>query len=223
MTPFINIHTHRQADRDSIAIRNLMNPDTMEEELDKDGYFSIGIHPWHIHPDHWQEDLETVTRLASHPRVLAIGEAGLDRLTDLPLSLQQEVFAAMANLAESAAKPLIIHAVRTYSEIGILHSALRPGQPWIVHGFNSRMSIAAGLKEKGIIMSFGQALLRGDQPAAVALKSMKDGCFFLETDEAETPIAAIYERAAELLDITKEQLMTDIYHSFTKLFRHGAA
>jgi len=221
MTPFINIHTHREADSNSIALRNLMNPDTMEEELQKDGHYTIGIHPWHIHPDHWKEDLELVSNLASHPRVLAIGEAGLDRLTDLPLNLQQDVFTSMVQLSESTGKPLIIHAVRTHSEIGILHNALKPKQTWILHGFNSRQTIATGLTDKGILLSFGKALLHGDQPAAGVLSNLSEGQFFLETDEADESISTIYQRAAEIRSNTKEQLMDQLSNSFNNLFRHG--
>ena len=221
MIPFINIHTHRATDSNSIGIRNLMNPDTMEEDLQKEGHYSIGIHPWHIHPDHWREDLELVSKLASHPRVLAIGEAGLDRLTDLPMDLQQEVFSSMAQLSETAGKPLIIHAVRTHSEIAIMHNLLKPQQPWILHGFNSRQTIAKGLADKGILLSFGKALFRGDQPAAGVLKSLKEGQFFLETDEAEESISSIYQRAVEIRETSKEELTNQLFTSFNHLFRHG--
>lgn len=218
---YINIHSHQAAPAPDVrTIRNLMNPDTMEAQLAKDGLYSIGIHPWHIHPDHWEEDVETVEKLMHHPGVVAIGEAGLDRLTDLPLDMQTIVFKAMVMLSEQAQKPLLIHAVRTHAEILLLHRQLLPSQPWIIHGFNLRWTVAHALLEAGLHLSFGTALLHQQAAAASSFIQTPDHALFLETDESREDIRTVYRRAAELKGISEEELKTTIENNFRSVFKY---
>jgi len=74
------------------------------EELDV--WCSVGCHP--CHPDAWDESL--VRPWLSHPRVVAVGECGLDffhKPFDAPL--QERVFRAQIELAREADLPLILH------------------------------------------------------------------------------------------------------------------
>ncbi|MBK9321139.1 MAG: TatD family hydrolase [Bacteroidetes bacterium] len=154
MIPFIDIHSHHPPAEGVVAIQNILNPDAAARLLEKEGLYSIGIHPRHIHPDHWMDDVTTLKEYIHHPKVLAIGEAGMDGLTDLPLSLQEEVFMAVVQLSEEAKKPLIIHSVRTHHEISIIHRNLKRTQTWILHGFNVRNTIAKGMISHGLLFIF---------------------------------------------------------------------
>ncbi|MFM9055186.1 MAG: TatD family hydrolase, partial [Bacteroidota bacterium] len=153
-----------------------------------------------------------------HPKVVAIGEAGLDRLTDLPLSLQTEVFTEMVSLSEEARKPLIIHAVRTHAEIALLHKSLKPKQAWIIHGFNLRKSIADGLLDSGFHLSFGAQLLHENSSASQVFPDVPDDRFFLESDDSSIDMKDLYVRAANLRGCTVEQLTESLYGRFNKLF-----
>ncbi|MBL7924176.1 MAG: TatD family hydrolase [Bacteroidia bacterium] len=221
MIPYTDIHSHHPPSPGVLAIRNLLNPDTVEAGLAEEGLYSIGIHPWHIHPDHWKEDAAHLRAFIHHPKVLAIGEAGLDRLTDLPLSLQEEVFSAMVQLSEEAKKPLIIHAVRTHHEIAMLHRALQPTQRWIVHGFNVRMSIAQGLLQHGLCLSFGEALLKQGSPASEVLQQMPLEQLFIESDDKTADVPSLYRRAAQLRDMDPEVLKEDMYKRFCSMFGYA--
>lgn len=217
---YINLHTHRSIhDAETLAIRNLMNPDSLEAQLEVSGHFSIGIHPWHIHPDHWQEDAENVEKWIHHPRVLAIGEAGLDRLTDLPLDLQSAVFKSMVLLSEKAGKPLIIHSVRTHQEILLLHRQLSPSQPWILHGFNLRWSVAEAFINAGLYLSFGAAILHQQNAATNSITRAPLTSIFLETDDAETDIREIYKRAAQLKGLDEELIIESIKDRFNRIIK----
>lgn len=218
---FIDVHTHLVPPPDVMAIRNLMNPDSVKTSLEEDGLFSVGLHPWHLHPDYWQDDMKVIREFIHHPKVVAIGEAGLDRLTDLPLSLQTEVFTEMVSLSEEARKPLIIHAVRTHAEIALLHKSLKPKQAWIIHGFNVRMNIALGLIQQGIYLSFGAALLDEHSQACAVLQAIPEDLFFLESDDKAVSMLEIYNRAAMIRNTSVESLKKSLMNRFEKLFQHG--
>ncbi len=221
---YIDIHTHHGINLPEVlSVKNLLNPDQLESGLKNPGYYSIGIHPWHIHPDHWQEDVELVEQFIHHERVLAIGEAGLDRLTDLPLDLQNAVFRSMVMLSEMSQKPLIIHAVRTHAEILLLHQQLLPSQPWIIHGFNLRTSIAQAFIDKGFYLSFGQAILNHHAAACKSLEITPIHQLFLETDDQQADIKEVYQRAAELKGITIEELSGTIEKEFKTIIRYAGS
>ena len=72
-------------------------------------YTTLGVHPHEarlMEPRH----LATMEELSRHPRVIAIGEIGLDYFYDhSPRELQQQVFVAQMELAKKVAKPIILH------------------------------------------------------------------------------------------------------------------
>lgn len=213
-----DIHTHNRPQESVLGIQNLMNPDQVQVALEQPGLYSAGLHPWHIHPDFWKEDVLLLKACIHHPNLLAIGEAGLDRLTDLPISLQTDVFRAMVELSEAAKKPLIIHAVRTHGEIMLLKREMKPTQPWIIHGFNLRESIADGLLESGFHLSFGASLLHENSAASKVFSHVPDDRFFLESDESSIDLKDLYTRAANLRGCTVDQLTESLYERFNRLF-----
>ena len=95
-------------------------------------------------------------RAAADPSIVAIGEAGLDRLRGPALPLQAQVFEVQALIAERQRLPLIIHSVRTIPEILAIHRRLRPTVPWIFHGFRGRPEAAVQiLRRPGTLISLG--------------------------------------------------------------------
>jgi TatD DNase family protein len=72
-------------------------------------YAAIGIHP-HDAAEAGPGYLEELERMASHPKVVAVGEMGLDYYRDLsPRPVQRKVFAEQMALAKKLQKPIIIH------------------------------------------------------------------------------------------------------------------
>ncbi len=71
-------------------------------------YVAVGIHP--NHANEWQKDLELVKHYVTHPKVVAIGECGLDYHWDtVRPEVQKEAFIAQIKLANQTGLPLIIH------------------------------------------------------------------------------------------------------------------
>ncbi len=122
-------------------------------------YAAVGMHP--NSSSGWREEnLESLRRLASHQKVVAIGEVGLDYYRDrAPKPHQREVFEAQLALARALLLPVIIH-VRNASPsdracIADLISILtgwEPGGEWqgVVHSFSGDETEARTLIDLGL-------------------------------------------------------------------------
>lgn len=80
-------------------------------------YAAVGIHP-HDAAEAGPGYLEELEKMASHPRVVAIGEIGLDYYRDLsPRPVQRKVFTEQMALAKKLQKPIIIHDRDAHGEL----------------------------------------------------------------------------------------------------------
>ena len=102
------------------------------------GHHSIGLHPWHLSKMKNQNDVETFLQdRIGHPLCLAVGEVGLDYFrSDVSREQQEMIFEWVLNVSfEFPQKPLIIHSVRSESQIvKILNETKRLG-PVIWHNY----------------------------------------------------------------------------------------
>lgn len=151
-----DVHTHRRGPGMITSIEP--GEDTAGAER-----LSVGIHPWHADTG----DVAAVRGIAlAEPRVVAIGECGLDRFRGPSLEVQQQVFEQQIQLAEELGLPMIIHCVRAFNELIALRLKYRPSQPWIVHGFRGKPELARQLVGHGFYLSLG-SLYNLAVPAAV--------------------------------------------------------
>ncbi|MDE6587336.1 MAG: TatD family hydrolase [Paramuribaculum sp.] len=154
-------HTHCPGRR-----RAIINAPSLDEPLNADLLWSAGIHPWEADKA-TPEMLDLLRRRVAEPQVVAVGEAGLDRVKGPSLVVQEEVFRAQARIADEAGKPLIIHAVRTIPEIIRLHKEMKPRVAWIIHGFRGGKEAARQLLARpGIYISLGSRY-RADAEAVI--------------------------------------------------------
>lgn len=80
-------------------------------------YAAVGFHP-HEASSFGEADLETLRLLAAHPRVVAIGEIGLDYHYDFsPREVQQHVLRVQLRLACSLGKPVILHDREAHRDV----------------------------------------------------------------------------------------------------------
>ena len=152
----VDIHTHRLPPVPGTAIANRY-PDTFVPEAG--AWYSVGIHPWHIPATATpvvRNQMNVLASLAGHPQVLAIGEAGLDKLADAPMAVQMEVFEYQARLSVELGKPLVIHLVKAMSELLKLKQQIKPANPWIIHGFRGKPALAEECLRHGFYLSFGR-------------------------------------------------------------------
>jgi len=99
--------------------------------------------------------LAEVRHLAAHPKVVAIGEIGLDYYHDrAPHDAQEQLFRAQLALARELRRPVVIHSRDAYADtVRILRDAAR-GQPGIMHSFSGDWAYAEACLEVGFLLSF---------------------------------------------------------------------
>lgn len=205
--PYIDLHTHStEIEEDVVSIRNIFPNQAQFVQNNDHLYFSVGLHPWHINPSSMLDEMEEVKTLSNRHLCLAIGETGVDRLTQTHYEIQKRVFEKHLEIAFEVSKPVIVHSVRAFQEILQLHKPFAGKVKLIFHGFNNNRQIMKHLLERGCFLSFGKALLNPDSNASKLFAEIPDNRFFLESDDSGLSIKDIYFRAATLKNVTLETL-----------------
>jgi TatD DNase family protein len=215
--PFTNIHTHTAAEPNTISIKNNAKNFSFLPTTD---FISIGIHPWYINEKSATEEMSFIQKNAQNKNVLAIGECGLDKLAAAELSAQEHIFKAQLEIAQQLQKPVIIHCVKAFDSLVRIKKEMNLSVPMIVHGFNNNEQIAKELIRNGFYLSFGKALLQDNSNATKAIQLASIDSIFLETDDTDISIIAIFEAASKLLNIKEPLLVQHIYSNFKKVFKH---
>ena len=215
--PLVDIHTHKiNSNGDLIQIVNL----DLERVCPEQGYYSYGIHPWTV--DNADFQIEKAFSLLEErlqlPNVLALGEAGLDKMHKDNFEKQITVFERQIELSEALQKPMILHDVKSHNEILALRKKHKAKQPWILHGFNGTEQDIKQLTGQGLYLSVGESLLHSERKIYNSFKFIDLDYLFLETDMAEVGIEMVYEEAAKVLDIDIAVLKKRLFANFAQLF-----
>lgn len=149
-------------------------------------YAAVGIHPTStakVGEDEWQE-VEQLAR-ASHPRVVALGESGLDFYwPDSPPEIQVEFLHRHVELALALDLPLVLHIRDAYPRAAAeLERAASRGLRGIVHCFAGEEHEVLPFVEWGWPIAFGGILTypKADNVRAAARRTPLEQCL-LETD-----------------------------------------
>jgi len=126
-----------------------------------------------LHPHDARLGVDTVLPLLDRPRIVAVGECGLDYHYDhSPRELQRETFAAQIAVARERGLPLVIHTREAWADtFAILAGAERP-EPLIFHCFTGGPDEARTCLDLGAYLSFSGIVSfkgAGDVRAAAAL------------------------------------------------------
>ena len=219
-TPFVNIHTHiAEPEINLIQIVNL----DLERVCPEQGYYSYGIHPWTVDKADFQVEkvFAILGERLQSPNVIALGEAGLDKMHKDSFEKQTTVFERQIDLSEALQKPMILHDVKSHNEILALRKKHKAKQPWILHGFNGTEQDIQQLTGQGLYLSVGESMLHSERKISKSLKSIPLDLLFLETDMAEIGIESIYKAAANLLEMDLSALQTRIFANFAALWNTG--
>lgn len=210
---YINIHSHIPPVKGEWVLQNLNTPDEPEP---LPGLYSMGIHPWYIKAAHWEKQVLSLQEKSRHPRVLAIGECGLDKVCDTAFSLQLVVFRSQVDWANFIGKPLLIHCVKAWEEVLATLREAGNRVPVIFHGYNKNALLARRITGEGYYISLGKTL---QYPRVQeVLRAIPPDRFFLETDEADLPIGTLYNWAAEALSIDQHSLALQIQKNAEAVF-----
>lgn len=120
---------------------------------------TIGIHP-HDVARMSDEDFAALEALARAPRVVGVGETGLDYHYDhSPRDVQQSAFRRFIGLAHAASQPLICHIRDAHADAtAILRDERVPARGGVIHCFTGNEQDARGYLELGMYLSFSGIL-----------------------------------------------------------------
>lgn len=129
-------------------------------------FASVGIHP--DHDEGREPSVDELVKLAAHPRVVAIGETGLDyyRMKREDVDWQRARFRAHIRAAREAGKPLIIHTRNAAADtLAIMAEEDAGAAGGVMHCFTESWEVAEAALSMGLFISFS---------GIVSFKSAKD-------------------------------------------------
>ena len=123
-------------------------------QAESDVWATVGVHP-HDAAEADQPVLAEIERLAAEPRVVAIGEIGLDFFRNLsPRDAQERVFRHLIGVARRARKPVIVHCREAHPEVlAILGEERAADVGGIMHCFSGDVAVARRCLDLGLLVS----------------------------------------------------------------------
>jgi TatD DNase family protein len=113
---------------------------------------AVGVHP-NDAASFRAGDLDELRQLAAHPRVVAVGEIGLDLYWKAaPLEQQQALFAAQLQLAAEVGKPVIVHDREAHAAVLETLRAYRPPAGAVLHAFSGDSAMAESAVAEGFYL-----------------------------------------------------------------------
>jgi len=199
-------------------------------------YASVGVHP--DYDDTPEPSVDELLRLAQHPKVVAIGETGLDyyRLEG-DLEWQRERFRTHIRASRASGKPLIIHTraasadtIRILREEGAGLDA--GGTGGVMHCFTESLEVAEAAMAMGFYISFsGIVTFKSARELQAVARAVPFERMLIETDSpylAPVPhrgkqnepglVMHVAEFLAQLKDVPVEQVARHTTENFFKLF-----
>jgi len=204
-----------------------------------DVYCSVGTHPHHAQEEPEIGTGELVAR-TSHPKVVAIGEAGLDYHYDnSPRELQEKSFRAHIAAARETKLPLVIHAREADADVAkILTEETGKGAfPAVLHCFTGGRDLAMTAIDLGLFISFtGILTFKNSQNLRDIARDLPAGRILVETDApylAPGPYrgkrnepAFVLETAKVLADVrgvSEDEIARQTTENFFRLFSKVSA
>lgn len=202
-------------------------------------YASVGVHP--DYPDTIEPDCASLLALAEHPRIIAIGETGLDyfRLTG-DLEWQRERFRTHIRASRACKKPLIIHTraasadtLRIMREEGA--GTDQGGVAGVMHCFTESLEVAQAAIEMGFYISFsGIVSFKSAKELQQVAREIDLSRILIETDSpylAPVPhrgktnepayVRHVAEFLADLKGIPLAEVARQTTANFFNLFQHA--
>ena len=149
----------------------------------RDLYAAVAVHPTRADTLDAPARAE-LTRLAALPRVVAVGETGLDYYWDAaPHAVQAEAFAWHIDLAKRVHKPLMIHDRDAHEDVLAILAAEGAPDVVIFHCFSGGPEMARTCVKAGYHVSFaGPVSFRNARDLAEAARLVPDELLMVETD-----------------------------------------
>jgi TatD DNase family protein len=200
-------------------------------------YAAVGIHP-EVLDKVTDADFDAVAALVDHPKVVAIGEIGLDYYWDVaPRPVQQEALRRQIELAAKAQLPVIIHnRDATADTVRVLEESCRGQVVGVMHCFTGSYETAQRCMRLGFYISYGGPVtFKNAHNVREVAARIPDDRLVIETDAPYlTPhphrgkrnepayVRLVAERLAELRGQTMEELASQTRENALRLFARMA-
>ncbi len=200
-------------------------------------YAAIGIHP--STPEDASIDAETLLDLAADPRVIAIGETGLDYYHGADsVNLQRERFVMQLRVAARAGLPVIVHTRDARDDtLELLERHADRGCAGVMHCFTESIEMARSALALGFLISFsGIITFRSATQLREVVREVPLDRLLVETDSpylAPVPhrgrvnepqhVIHVAQAIAAIKDVTLEEVAQVTTANFYRLFPRAAA
>lgn len=152
-------------------------------------YAAVGLHPTRTSAFS-DADRDEIERLVGQPRVVSVGETGLDYYwteaapdTTSPPEAQRKAFRWHIELAKRVGKPLMIHDRDAHSDVLSILADAGPPETVIFHCFSGDAGMARQCVEAGYVLSFaGPVSFRNARALREAAVLVPGGQLLVETD-----------------------------------------
>ena len=195
-------------------------------------YASVGVHP--DYTETTEPTVEHLVELARHPKVVAIGETGLDyyRLAE-PLEWQRDRFRVHIRAARACGKPLIIHTRAAAEDtIRIMREEGADQAGGVMHCFTESLEVARAAMELGFHISFsGIVTFKNARELQAVAQAVPLARMLIETDApylAPVPyrgrrnepsfVPHVATKLAELHGVAVERIAEQTTANFYRLF-----
>lgn len=205
-------------------------------ENNQNFFASVGVHPDYENID--EPTVEELIALANHPKVIAIGETGLDyfRLTG-DLEWQRMRFRNHIRAAITCGKPLVIHTRNAAEDtLRIMREENAQQVGGVMHCFTESLDVAMQSIELGFYISFsGIVTFKNAAAIKEVAKQIPLDRILVETDSpylAPIPyrgktnqpgyVKYVAQEIAQLRGISLEELSVNTTQNFFRLFKHAS-
>ncbi|MCP4574496.1 MAG: TatD family hydrolase [bacterium] len=235
VTGFLNVGYDLPTSRESVVLA----------ETHADVWATVGVHP-HDAQELADADgklvpkakalLTELAELARHPRVVAVGEIGLDFFRDLsPRPAQRTALAAQLELAAEVDLPVIFHVRDAWQEILVqVDECGVPARGGVLHAFAGGPEAVVWARERGLLLGIGGPVTYKNSTLPDRVAEAGADMLLLETDAPWLPpvpyrgkrnepgyVRHTRDKVAQLLDMTPGEVGDRTTANFRRLF--GAA
>ena len=146
-------------------------------------FASVGVHP--DYPDTIEPSVEDLVRLADHPKIVAIGETGLDYFRlEGDLEWQRERFRTHIRASRATGKPLIIHTRAAAEDtLRIMAEEGADAAGGVMHCFTESLAVAEAAIAMGFYISFsGIVTFKSARDLQAVARAIPLELMLIETD-----------------------------------------
>lgn len=189
---------------------------------------TVGVHP--NHSSGWQDSwLREIEDLVENPRVVAIGETGLDAHPDhASLADQESAFRAQVGLANEKGMPVVLHIRKAFGRVFPILEETRPPRA-LFHAFSGGQDEAIWAAEHNYPISVTGVIILGSKRLKSVIRNLGIARLVAETDcpyispvrgQRNEPanVRLVVERIAEILEMRVEDAAVAIWENSVNFF-----